>query len=149
MAKLGIFPVSPDLVSMIDQTLDTAADHDVYRHAVVEHFRTKEAEFELRVQLCTDLDAMPLENASLPWPEDQSYYVAVARLNLPAQDAYSQARQEYFDQVLSFQPAHSLASHRPLGSLMRARLATYQARNAYRHAHNHQGEPSRLDQVPN
>lgn len=136
---------------MIDQTLDTGADHDVYRHAVVEHFRTKGAEFELRVQLCTDLDAMPVENASVPWPEDQSPYVDVAWLNLPAQDAYSQARQEYFDQVLSFQPAHSLMLHRPLGSLMRARLATYQALSAYRHAqnHKHQAEPSSLDQAPN
>ena len=150
VAKMGLFPVSPELVAMVDQTLDTAADPDAFRHAVAGHMRAHGAEFELRVQLCTGLDAMPVEDASVPWPEDQSPYTAVARVSIPAQDAYSPARQAYFDEVLSFQPAHALAAHRPLGSLMRARLKTYQALSAYRHAQNRQNqvEPTRPDQVP-
>ncbi len=150
VAKMAVFPVSPELVAIIDQTLDTGADPDAFRHAAVEHLRTHGATFEMRVQLCTDLDAMPVEDASVPWPEDQSPYVAVARITIPAQDAYSPARQAFFDNVLSFQPAHSLAAHRPLGSLMRARLATYQALSSYRHAQNHerQAEPTEPNQVP-
>ena len=150
VAKVGVFPVSPDLVAMVDQTLDTGTDHNAFRTAVVTHMRTHGAEFELRVQLCTGLDKMPVEDASVPWPEDASPYVAVARLVLPPQDAYSAARQAYFDDVLSFQPAHALQAHRPLGSLMRARLATYQALSGYRHEQNHQQqvEPSSADQVP-
>ena len=150
VAKMGIFPVSPELVAMIDQTLDTSADPNAFRTAVIEHFRSKGAEFEMRVQLCADLDSMPVENASVPWPEDASSYLPVARLVLPPQDTYSPARQVYFDQVLSFQPAHSLAAFRPLGSLMRARLVTYQALSAYRHQQNHrqQAEPASIDQVP-
>ena len=150
VAKVGVFPASLDLVAIIDQTLDTGADPDAFRTAVVTHMQAHGAEFELRVQLCTDLDQMPVEDASVPWPEEASPYVAVARLVLPAQDAYSPARQAYFDEVLSFQPAHALQAHRPLGSLMRARLATYQALSAYRHEQNHQRqvEPSGVDQVP-
>ncbi len=150
VAKMALFPVSPELVAMVDRTLDTGADPDAFRQAVVDHVRTHGAEFELRVQLCTDLDAMPVEDASVPWPEDQSPYTAVARLSIPAQDAYSPARQAYFDEVLSFQPAHALAAHRPLGSLMRARLRTYQALSSYRHAQNRQTqvEPVTLDQIP-
>ena len=150
IAKVGVFPVSPDLVAIIDQTLDTGADHDAFRTAVVSHMRAHGAEFELRVQLCTSLETMPIGDASVLWPEDESPYVAVARMVLPSQDAYSTARQAYFDDVLSFQPAHTLASHRPLGSLMRARLATYQALSAYRHEQNHQQqvEPSEPSQVP-
>ena len=150
VAKVGVFPVSPDLVAMVDQTLDTGADHDAFRTAVVAHMQAHGAEFELRVQLCTSLERMPVEDASVPWPEDESPYVAVARLMLPPQEAYSPARQAYFDDVLSFQPAHTLAAHRSLGSLMRARLATYQALSAYRHEQNHQKqvEPSGVDQVP-
>lgn len=93
---------------------------------------------------------MPVEDASVSWPEDQGPYTAVARISLPAQDAYSPARQTYFDEVLSFQPGHALAAHRPLGSLMRARLSTYQALSSYRHAQNQQRqtEPSGPDQVP-
>ena len=150
VAKIGLFPVSPELVALIDQTLDTGADHDAFRQAVVEHLRRHGAEFEIRVQLCTDLDVMPVEDASKPWPEDQSPYQSVARISIPPQEAYSPARQEYFDQVLSFQPAHSLAAHRPLGSLMRARLHTYQALSAYRHGQNQklQVEPTSVEQVP-
>ena len=150
VAKVGVFPVSPDLVAMVDQTLDTGADHDAFRTAVVTHMQVHGAEFELRVQLCTDLERMPVEDGSVTWPEDESPYVAVARMVLPAQDAYSPARQAYFDDVLSFQPAHTLQAHRPLGSLMRARLATYQALLAYRHEQNHQKqvEPSSVGQVP-
>ena len=148
---MGIFPVSADLVAMIDATLDTSADPDAFRHAVVEHFRSKGAEFELRVQLCTDLERMPVENASTPWPDDESPYVAVAKLSFPAQDAYSAARERYFDEALSFQPAHSLDAFRPLGSLMRARLATYQALSSYRHQQNKvtQIEPGSVQDVPN
>lgn len=150
IAKMGLFPVSAELVAMVDQTLDTGADPDAFRHAVVDHMRVHGAEFELRVQLCTDSEAMPVENASVAWPEDQSPYASVARISIPAQDAYSLARQTYFDEVLSFQPAHALAAHRPLGSLMRARLKTYQALSTYRHAQNRQdqAEPTRTDQVP-
>ncbi len=150
VAKMGVFPVSPDLIAQIGKSLDTSTDPDAFRTAVVEHFRTRGAEFELRVQLCTSLESMPVEDASVPWPEDESPYVAVARLSLPAQNAYSPARQVYFDDALSFRPTHSLAAHRPLGSLMRARLATYPALSAYRHERNKQVEqdPRSADQVP-
>ena len=94
---------------------------------------------------------MPVENASTPWPEDESPYVAVARLSFPVQDAYSPARKRYFDEALSFQPSHSLDAFRPLGSLMRARLATYQALSTYRHQQNSvaQVEPRAVQEVPN
>ena len=150
VAKMGAFLASPDLVAQIGATLDTSADPDAFRTAVVEHFRTGGAEFELRAQLCTDLETTPVEDASVTWPEDESPYVAMARLSLPAQDAYSPARQAYFDDALSFRPAHSLAAHRPLGSLMRARLTTYKALSAYRHRQNGQAErdPRSADEVP-
>ncbi len=150
IAKVGVFPVSPELVAIVDETLDTGADPDAFRTAVTSHMRAHGAEFELRVQLCTSLDTMPVEDASVAWPEDDSPYAPVARLTFPAQDSYSPARQAYFDEVLSFQPAHCLAAHRPLGSLMRARLTTYQALSAYRHQQNKQQqvEPAGVDQVP-
>lgn len=150
IAKIGLFPVSPHLLALVDKTVDTSADPDAFRHAVIDTLRSKDAEFELRVQLCTDLKTMPVEDASVQWPEDQSPYVAVARITIPPQDAYAPARQTYFDNLLSFQPAHALAAHRPLGSLMRARLKTYQALLAYRHVQNRQPqtEPTGLDEVP-
>ncbi len=150
VAKIAVFPVSPGLVARIDETLDTSTDPDAFRHALVDWFRTREAVFELRVQLCTDLDQMPVENASVVWPESESAYRTVASITLPAQDAYGAARQAFFDERMSFQPAHSLAAHRPLGSLMRARLATYQALSDYRHGRTGEAqvEPDGIDAIP-
>ena len=55
---------------------------------------------------------------------------------LPAQDAYSAARQRYFDEEMTFRPANSLLAHRPLGSVMRARLQVYRALAAFRQHEN-------------
>ena len=150
VAKIGVFPVSPALIAAIDRMLDTSADPDAFRTAVVSYMRANAAEFELRVQLCTDASRMPVEDASVPWPEDASPYVPVARITLPPQEAHSPARAAYFDGVLSFRPGHSLQAHRPLGSVMRARLATYPALSNYRHQQTgvREREPTSMDEVP-
>ena len=150
IAKIAVFPVSPDQKALEDETVDTSGAPDAFRTQTVKYFSTKGAEFEVRVQLCTDLDAMPVEDASKAWPAEESPYQPVARITLPPQDAYSPGRQAYFDDVLSFHPSHSLAAHRPLGSLMRARLKTYGVLSANRQARNgvEQQEPKSLVEVP-
>ena len=132
IAKIAVVPVSPELQALKDTKLDVGRDADAFRHAVVAFMRDHAAELELRAQLCTDLDAMPVEDASKAWPEDASPYLPVARLILPPSDAYSEARQSYVDDVLAFRPARSLEAHRPLGSLMRARLKTYKVLSVFR-----------------
>ncbi len=74
----------------------------------------------------------------------------MARIRLPTQDAYSAARQRYFDEAMTFRPAHSLAAHRPLGSVMRARLQVYQALSEFRHSENGIPEesPATIEAVP-
>jgi len=149
VAKIALFPISEEAVALGDDALDTS-DPDVFRHAVVDFFRRRGAEFELRVQLCVDLDKMPIEDASTEWPEDISAYRPVARLVVPAQEAHSEQRASFFNERLSFRPAHSLALHRPLGSLMRARLKTYQVLAAFRQQRNNIQplEPLSLGAIP-
>lgn len=148
IAKLGVFPASPGLEGLAD--IDPSQDPDALRTATVAYFRQHPAEFEVRVQLCTDLGRMPVEDASVEWPEEESPYRPVARLVLPVQDACSPPRRRFVDDVLSFSPAHSLAAHRPLGSIMRARLRAYPALSAWRRERNGTParEPSSLDEVP-
>ena len=150
VGKIAVAPVSPGLVALTRDKLDTASDPDAFRHAVIQFTRENPCELELRVQLCTDLDSMPVEDASKQWPEARSPYHAVARILIPAQDAYSPARQAYMDDVMSFRPTHSLAAHRPLGSLMRARLQTYPRLSAFRHDRNGQiqHEPASISEIP-
>ena len=151
LAKIAAFPISVGQEALGTEALDTSGNADAFRHATVDYFSRQDAEFEIRVQLCTDLDAMPIEDASVQWPEDLSPYRAVARLVLPQQNAMGEARSRFMTEKMAFQPSHSLAAHRPLGSLMRARLRTYPALAEYRQRQNHAQpvEPKSLDQIPN
>ena len=129
IAKVSVAPVSPELKALTNAPLNVNGKPNGIREAVVEFFRQGGGEWELRVQLCTDLDAMPVEDAAVAWPEDKSPYVAVARITVPPQEAWSEVRSAAVDDGLAFSPWHGLAAHRPLGSIMRARRDAY-ARSA-------------------
>lgn len=126
IAKLAVIPDNPPALRALVGRAITLGDEDALRHAVQDYFRVHPAEYIVAVQLCTDLDRVPVENANVEWPEDESPYRPVARLILPPQEVFSRERQEAVDDGLSFCPAHSLAAHRPLGSIMRARMQAYE-----------------------
>ena len=92
---------------------------------------------------------MPVENANTEWPEDASPYRTVARLRLPRQNAFSPARRQFVD-GLSFCVSHSLVAHRPLGSIMRARLRAYPEMSRLRRSTNGVvlAEPVSVAEVP-
>lgn len=150
VAKLGAFPVGAAQEALADWRLDPAQDANGFRHASVAFLREHGATFELRAQLWVDAERQPIEDASVEWPKALSDYRTVATLVLPPQEAYGAERQRYFDEVLTFRPAHSLAAHRPLGSAMRARLKVYQALSDLRHGRNGIAEETRpgIDRIP-
>jgi len=80
--------------------------------------------FDFMVQVQTDPHLMPIEDATVKWPERLSPYVPVARLRLPAQ-RFDSDRQLAFADVLRYNPWHSLAEHKPLGNSNRARRRMY------------------------
>ena len=125
IAKVAVAPVSPELVALAGRKLDLSASPDALREAVRTFFAAQGGEWELRVQLCTDLETMPVEDSSVVWPEDQSPYRAVARISVPPQPAWTEARSAVVDDQLAFSPWHGLAAHRPLGSINRVRRAAY------------------------
>jgi hypothetical protein len=136
VAKVGAFPASVHQDGLRDWQLDPHADEDGFRHAAVGFFGEHDVAFELRAQLWADADTQPIEDASVEWPIESSQYRTVATIRLPRQEAYAPERVRYFDEVMTFRPAHSLAAHRPLGSVMRARLQVYKALSDFRHRHN-------------
>ena len=73
----------------------------------------------------------------------------MARLRLPRQEAFSPARRAFVD-GLSFCVSHSLAAHRPLGSIMRARLKVYPVMSRLRRETNGVAvrEPASLGDLP-
>jgi hypothetical protein len=126
MAKICIAPVSASLTALIKRAVDLKGKPDGLRDAVVEFFKSQSAEWEVRAQLCTDLASMPIEDASVVWPETMSPYVPVARIAMQPQAAWSPARTGSIDEGMAFSPWHALAAHRPLGTIMRVRKTVYE-----------------------
>lgn len=150
MGKLQLVPVSPELTALTDAPVDLHDRPHGLRDAVVEHFRHSGGSWELRVQLCTDLETMPIEDASVQWPEDRSPFVTVARIVARPQVAWSATRSAAVDDGMSFSPWHGLAAHRPIGSVMRVRKAVYAMAARYRAEHNATPveEPRTLKSLP-
>ena len=132
MAKVAAFPTPETLAAVGNPHVDTSEDDNAFRDVMVAFFAQHGAAFDLRVQLCTDLETMPIEDASVQWPEQQSPYRTVARLTLPPQDSFSDGRFRYFEQRLAFNPIHALEAHRPLGGVQRARMVAYLQTQHYR-----------------
>jgi hypothetical protein len=150
VAKLSAAPLSEAVRALTGQPVPTDRGDSVLRDLLVEHFATEAAEYELRAQLCTTTEDMPIEDASVAWPEAKSPHQPIAKLVLPAQAAYSDARRIYGDDVLSFSPWRGLAAHRPLGSIMRIRRAAYLQSSQFRHAINTAPrlEPKDISELP-
>jgi hypothetical protein len=136
IAKVSLAPISPELAALAKAPLNVNGKPNGLRDAVREFFAKHGGVWEFRAQLCTDLKTMPVEDASVAWPEDQSPYVAVGRITAPPQDSWSPANEKAVDDGMSFSPWHGIFDHQPLGSVMRVRKAAYQASAQFRGMHN-------------
>jgi len=125
IAKVAMAVTDDTLAAIGDEKIDASDDPNAFRNAMESYFEAHGATFALMVQLNTDLDKMPIEDASVDWPQDESAYRPVARLHLPPQAAYTEERRKLFDEQHTFQPNDSIEAHRPLGGIMRARLQVY------------------------
>lgn len=136
VVKVSIAPHSPNLTALTDAELDVNGKPNGLRDAMVEHFAAQGGEWEVRVQFCTDPETMPIEDASVAWPEEKSPYIDVARIVLAPQTAWNAARRAAIDDGLAFSPWHGITAHRPLGSVMRARRVAYKVMAKFRAHHN-------------
>lgn len=126
MAKVALVPIAPALVALTNKPVDSSFASDSLRKSVVDFFISHTAEWELRIQLCTDINQMPIEDSSVVWSEDVSPYLPVAKITAKPQIAWSPYRSQVVDNGMMFSPWHGIKSHRPLGSVMRLRKMTYE-----------------------
>ena len=104
---------------------DPGAPRENYlRDAMVRTLADGDWVMDFMVQVQTDSHRMPIENASVQWPERLSPYVPVAELRLVRQRFDSDAQLRFAD-VLRYNPWHSLPEHQPLGNSNRARRRMY------------------------
>jgi hypothetical protein len=61
VAKISVAPLSDNLRALTDQSLNVNGVPDGIREAVVDFFGNETAVWEIRAQLCTNLNDMPLE----------------------------------------------------------------------------------------
>lgn len=82
-------PVSAAQQALADAHVEVGKDSNALRTATVGYLRQNDAEFEIRIQLCTDLETMPVEDANQDWSQEESPYLPIARLRVPRQSDVS------------------------------------------------------------
>jgi hypothetical protein len=132
IAKFSLVPVSPVLKDLASATIDASGRPDAIRENVREGLIEQGGSWEFRVQLCSDLDKMPIEDATVVWDEKTSPYRTVATLTVPAQVAWQDGISQKIEDELSFSPWHGVAAHQPLGGVNRARREPYHFSAEYR-----------------
>ena len=132
IAKWSLKPVSPALKRLADETIAIHGRPDAIREEVNRDLIEQGGTWALQVQLCTDLDKMPIEDATVVWDESQSPFRTVATLEVAPQTAWSKGITDKTDDALVYNVWHGLAAHRPLGGVNRARNEPYRQSAEYR-----------------
>ncbi|MES9525055.1 catalase family protein [Streptomyces capoamus] len=148
IAKVRIAPDPASAEAVVHRSLDLTSAAEVFRPALVAELRERPYAFDIQVQLCTDLERMPVEDVTVEWPERLSPFVTVARLHVPQQDISGDDNLKRMD-GLSFTPWRVTQAHAPLGDIMRARKEVYRHSSTLRHRLNGQErqEPRSVDEV--
>ena len=150
IAKLSVVPISNGLTALTDAKVDLKDKPDGLRQALVDFFAANGGQWAVKVQLCRDLESMPIEDASAEWTEDDSPYVTVATISVQAQAAWTEARATAVDDGMLFSPWRGLVAHQPLGGVMRSRKSVYEKSAEFRAARNGRPveEPTSLMGLP-
>lgn len=148
VAKVRVAPVQSFADRVVQRALDPTSAQQVFRPALVAELRERPYEFDVQVQLCTDLARMPVEKTTVVWSESLSPFVTVAKLRLPQQDVGGEDNFERMDKT-SMSPWRVTEQHSPLGSIMRSRKEVYRQSSILRHQTNNQErkEPKNLAEV--
>ncbi|WP_174279322.1 catalase family protein [Sphingomonas bacterium] len=132
IAKFALFPVSPTLTKLTGSHVQTSGRPDAIRETMNEELIEHGGTWELRVQLCRDLEKQPVEDATVEWKEADSPFQTVATLTVEPQLAWAPMESVKTEDSLAFNIWHGLAAHQPLGNINRARRGTYQHSADYR-----------------
>jgi hypothetical protein len=147
VAKIRADQVAGNAAHAIHPDIDLRSAPDVLGPALADELRAGAFDFDLQVQLCTGLDAMPVNDTTTEWPEKLSPFVTVGRVHIPRQDITRPENSDKTD-ALAFNQWRVTSDHRPLGEIMNVRRI-YTASAKMRRTLNHQpqGEPASADDV--
>ncbi|KAF2719745.1 heme-dependent catalase [Polychaeton citri CBS 116435] len=152
IAKYALFP-SSEFQNELTGTCSISQDSSPEQHSewLREFFRSHEAKFDFRIQLCHDINSQSVEDCSKAWSESEYLFETVAEVTLPkGQDVTNAERRAFWDDHMSLNVWYGLNAHRPLGSVNRLRKTLYQASKKKREEINaiKIKEVSSIDEIP-
>ena len=147
VAKIRLAAAADNTGRAIHPELDLRGRPDVFYPTLADELQASAFDFDLQVQLCTDLEAMPVNETTVEWPEKLSPFVTVGRVHVPRQDISGTENSEKTD-ALAFNSWRVTEEHRPLGEIMQTRRI-YSASARMRRTINHQPqtEPASAEEV--
>ena len=126
IAKFSVAPVAPELTALTGKEIDASEREDAIRETVQSEMRKTNGQWELRVQLCRDLDKQPVEDPTVEWKEEEAPFRRVATISVAPQDSWDAAKVQAVNEEMRFSVWTGLAAHQPLGNINRARKAPYE-----------------------
>ena len=150
VAKVRAHPNKKYKDKIINPEVDPERMDEAFLPAIIREITEHDFEFDIQVQLCKDLEKMPIEDLTEEWKEEDSPFITVAKLYIPKQEVPADGNFQVMEN-LSFTPFHVTEEHCPIGNLQRSRLRAYQTASKLRHELNQKKrvEPKNLDEAFN
>jgi hypothetical protein len=120
VSKIRVAPAAESAAQAIYHEVNLNSGADVFGPALADELRARPFDYDLQVQLSADLDAMPVDDVTVEWPEKLSPFVTVGRVHLPRQDISDSPTSDEAD-ALAFNQWRVTEEHRPLGEIMQVR----------------------------
>jgi hypothetical protein len=144
--KYALFPTT----EVPETPIEESSDPEQHSEWLREYFASNEMTYDLRVQLCEDINKQPVEDASVEWDEEKFPFQTVAQVVFPKQDSFDTKRGAFWDDHMKLNVWDGREEHRPLGSVNRLRKSLYEASKRKRAELNNAEivEVKSVDQIP-
>jgi hypothetical protein len=109
-------------------------DPNFLRQAMKKSLQTGEGCFNFFVQV--NNGQLSVEDSITEWKEKDAPMQKVATIKIKAKQDFDTAQRNKFCENLSYNPWHSVAAHKPLGSTNRLRKVIYEHISRVRHQRN-------------
>lgn len=148
MAKVRVAPTEQTKASITHKEIDIESEDWPYRKGIIQEITQKEITFDLQIQLCRDLEKMPINDLTVEWDQEDSPFQTVAKITIPQQEIPTDGNFEVMEN-LSFTPFRTIAENAPIGNLQRSRQMAYVTSSQTRHDLNHKKrkEPKNLEEA--
>jgi hypothetical protein len=138
------FQVKPSLRP--DENGKSGQGRDYLRADLQQKLSKDDLVYTFYVQLQTDPVKTPIEDALVPWEEQDAPPLPIGELRIfRGQETIldkKASRQLAYCKGLSYNPWHFATGHKPIGNINRGRLSVYKASSQHRHGNLPSEEPS-------